>query len=55
MSIRIGNKIIASTKPDIATPYIVGLVKPDNDTIKINEDGVISTESNDVIFRDWSK
>ena len=53
MSIRIGDIIIASTAKK-ANSSSLGLVKPDNETIKIDENGVISSQSKDVIFRDWS-
>lgn len=52
MSIRIGDKIIGTSS--IATPNSYGIVKPDNETVTIDENGVLSSQSNDIIFRDWS-
>ena len=42
MSIRFGNKIIVGTGTNIATPNELGVCKPDNDTISIDSNGVIS-------------
>lgn len=42
MSIRFGNKIIVGTGTNIATPNELGVCKPDNNTISIDSNGVIS-------------